>query len=230
MSPALAVKQVPLRKIKPLREEYLREANCQIVHNSYHDRGFTDSYALSVDDQVVGYGSLTGPPGERQVIKELFLLPEWRELATRALWQLIETTDATSVETQTNDPLLSVLFWDVAEDVTSDTILFADFRTTALGLPDATFRQLTEPDRSEAFPHTLEPVGEWGVEFEDRIVATGASCFTTTSHTQTSTWRLTRPIEGGVTAATSFKSSSASLARTASRLLPVATVRTSRPG
>ena len=60
-----------------------------------------------------------------------------------------------------------------AEDLTSDTILFDDRLRTHLTLaPGALFRQIHESD-DIVFTHTVEPVGEWGIEVDGRIVATG---------------------------------------------------------
>jgi hypothetical protein len=40
---------VALPEILALRDLYRREMNCQIVHDSYHQRGFTDSYLIRID-------------------------------------------------------------------------------------------------------------------------------------------------------------------------------------
>lgn len=62
--------QAPADAILALREEYRREMGCQIVHDSYHARGFTDSYLLRIEGRTVGYGSVAGNPrGPRETIK-----------------------------------------------------------------------------------------------------------------------------------------------------------------
>jgi hypothetical protein len=38
--------RVPPDEVRPLRELYRREMNCQIVHDSRHARGWTDAYLL----------------------------------------------------------------------------------------------------------------------------------------------------------------------------------------
>ena len=55
---------VELEAILTMRAEYRREMDCQIVHDSWHARGFTNSYLLRVDGEIVGYGSVGGEPGE----------------------------------------------------------------------------------------------------------------------------------------------------------------------
>jgi GNAT superfamily N-acetyltransferase len=161
-----------------MREEYRREMNCQIVHDSWHERGFTDSYILKVDGRLVGYGSVGGSPGEpRVVVKEFFVLPDCRGMAAPVFRGLIEKSGATTIEAQTNDRLLSLLLWDHAANVISDTVLFADATTTNVRLPGTILRRLAKADRVRSFPHTTEPVGDWGLEQEGRIVATGGLFF-----------------------------------------------------
>jgi hypothetical protein len=54
------VEGASLRKAGPLRAQYREELNCQIVHDSWHERGFLQSYLISVAGRVVGYGSVGG--------------------------------------------------------------------------------------------------------------------------------------------------------------------------
>jgi GNAT superfamily N-acetyltransferase len=70
-----------------------------------------------------------------------------------------------------------VLFWDFVRNVTTDTILFADAATTHLAASHATLRRITKAERSRVFRHTLEPVGDWGIEQAGQIVATGGLMF-----------------------------------------------------
>ena len=69
MTLPIAVSRVSVRHIARMRDEYRHEMNCQIVHDSYHERGFTDSYTLAIGGDVVGYASLAGETGKRDVIK-----------------------------------------------------------------------------------------------------------------------------------------------------------------
>ena len=50
----IEVEAVPLEEIAGMREEYRREMACQIVHDSWHARGFTTSYLLRLDGEVAG--------------------------------------------------------------------------------------------------------------------------------------------------------------------------------
>ncbi len=148
--------------------------NCQIVHDSWHTRGFTDISTLRLDGRVVGYGAVGGDPGQpKDTIKEFFVDPADRGSALTLLRAFITATGAEWIETQTNDPLLSVLIFDCADDLTSTTILFEDALTSTIPAPDGAVRRLTDAERAAAFPHTLVPVGDWGVEAGGAIVATG---------------------------------------------------------
>lgn len=173
-SPRIEVEAVPLESILGLREEYRREMGCQIVHDSWHERGFTTSYLLHLDGAVVGYGSVGGGPREwKDTIKEFHLLPRFRGSALQLFRTLIATSSATRVEAQTNDRLLLLMLLDCATEVTSPTILFADGVTTNHALPGTVFRPLDPAERADVFAHEHEPVGEYCLDREGEVAATG---------------------------------------------------------
>ncbi len=152
---------------------------CQIVHDSWHARGFTDSYVLRLNGQIVGYGSVGGvPPEPKETVKEFFVVPRSRGSALPLFRALVAASRARAIEAQTNDLLLSLMLHDCAVDLTSDTILFSDGLTTTLPPPPAaTLRRVTEADRARVFRHTLEPVGDWGLERDGELAATGGLLF-----------------------------------------------------
>ena len=57
------VSLAPPEEILTLRDLYRKEMNCQIVRDSWHGRGWTDSYLLRLNERVVGYGLVVGLPG-----------------------------------------------------------------------------------------------------------------------------------------------------------------------
>lgn len=172
------VAPVPLEAILGLRDEYRREMGCQIVHDSWHARGFTDSYLLRAEGEIVGYCSVGGAPGDpKDTIKEFFVLPRSRGAALPLFRQLVVTSGARRIEAQTNDVLLSLMLYDCAVDLVSETILFADAVTTTYPPPGVVLRRVTDADRARVFPHTVEPVGEWGLECRDELAATGGIFF-----------------------------------------------------
>ena len=172
---AASVLEVPLAEILPLRDEYRRAKGCQIVHDSWHARGFTRCYLLcGPSGESIGYGAVGGAPRETaDIVKEFWLQPAERAAALRHFRALVTASGARRVEAQTNDPFLFPLLADVATGLASETIIFADRATTRLVVPGAGVRPLGEADRARVFPHEREPVGEWVVEWGDEIVATG---------------------------------------------------------
>ena len=164
--------------ILALREEYRHEMNCQIVHDSWHARGFTQSYLFTVAGKAIGYGSV-GSSQERPktVVKEFFVLAQYREIVLPLFRRFVAVSGARTIEAQTNDVLLSSMLQACADDVTSDTILFSEGTDTHLDAPCVTLRPVTLIDRLRMFRHTVEPVGDWGLECDSKIVATGGLFF-----------------------------------------------------
>jgi GNAT superfamily N-acetyltransferase len=176
----IEVTRARLGAILDMREEYRREMQCQIVHDSWHERGFTTSWLLRVGGEIAGYGSVGGAPCDpKDTLKEFFVRPAFRAEATALFERLVRVGSARTVEAQTNDPLLLLMLHDFAVTMSSETILFDDGLTTSLGppTPDTAFRPLAKADQAHVFEHTMEPVGEWGLDVDGEIVATGGLMF-----------------------------------------------------
>lgn len=174
----VAVERASLDAILALREAYRRQMACQIVHDSWHERGFTDTYLLRVAGATVGYGAVAGDPrGPREIVREFFVQAAHRASALPLFRALVAASGARCITAQTNDRLLTLMLLDCATDLRSDTILFADAGATQLSASGAVLRRVTDADRAAMFPHTREPVGEWGIEANGTIVATGGLMF-----------------------------------------------------
>lgn len=175
MSSSIEVTPAPLATLLPWRELYRREMSCQIVHDSWHARGFARSYLLSLGGEAVGYGSVGSPPGEeREAVKEFFVLPSKDDAAERLFRRLLVETGAGWIEAQTNDRLLSRMLEACAVEPEVEAILFADgVRTELLAPEGASLRALIDADRATIFAHVVEPVGPWGLDLGGEIVATG---------------------------------------------------------
>ena len=173
-STQIEISQVSLETILHLRELYRQEMNCQIVHDSLHERYLIDSYLISVGGEVAGYGSLmSGESETRDLIKEFYVLPGYRAAASKLFRRFVASSGAKLIEAQTNDVLLTVMLFDFATDITSDILLFHDGLTTKLTKPGTTFRRVNDTERDTIFPHKLEGVGDWLLEDGGEIVATG---------------------------------------------------------
>jgi hypothetical protein len=57
------------------------------------------------------------------------------------------------------------------ETVVRDRIIFRDGSDTQHEISDATFRSITDYD--DVFAHGVEPQGEWEIEVDGEIIATG---------------------------------------------------------
>ena len=152
--------------------------NCQIVHDSWHERGFTNSYLFNLEEQTVGYGSVgASEDGPKTTVKEFFVVAQYRDIALPLFRQFVAVSGAKMIEAQTNDRLLSAMLQTCAVDATSDTILFADAVVTHLDAPAVKLRPIRLLDRFRVFRHTVEPIGNWGLELDSTIVATGGLLF-----------------------------------------------------
>jgi GNAT superfamily N-acetyltransferase len=172
------VMPVPPQGILTLRDLYRKEMNCQIVRDSWHGRGWTDLYLLRRNGRVVGYGLVGGVRADpKDVIMEFYVLPAHRAAALPLFRQLAAVSQARSVEAQTNDVLLTLMLYDCAGKIESETVLFQDAFTTNLAVPGVTFRRVTEADKGRIFPHTAEPVGDWVIEAGREVAATGGILF-----------------------------------------------------
>ena len=174
----LDVSPVPAAETERLRELYRREMNCQIVHDSWHGRGWTDSYLLRVDGRVVGYGLVGGIRAEsKEIVTEFYVLPDHRSASLPLFRQFVATSGASSIEVQSNDVQSTLLLYDCATDIRSDVILFHDSTTTRLAPPGTLFRESVEADREGLGRAHLDSDARWVVEAQGEAVAAGGVLF-----------------------------------------------------
>ncbi len=159
-----------LEAILSLRNLFLQETNFQIRYNACHERGWTDSYLLRLDDREVGYGSIKGQEiEERNTISEFYLVPPYRELASRIFPELIVASGASLTECQSNDLLLSSMLYEFSQNISADYALFEDHVVTEHTIPGVIFRPTQKDD---AMPKVKE-IGEYVLDLDGEIVATG---------------------------------------------------------
>ena len=157
----------------PLHEMLRAEANCQLIRDSYWTRGFLEAWALSIDGKLAGHGAIGNRHFEGRVI-EFFVLPENRQHARELFRDLLATTEAKEIEAQTNVPLQAAMLREFATEIRTENILFADGGATALVAPEgAVFRRKRESGELPFFEHRHEPEGDWVIEADGEIVATG---------------------------------------------------------
>jgi len=168
---AKAVKTT-LSEIQSLRALFLQETNFEIRYHACHERGWSDSYLLIVDELKVGYGSIKGQELEaRDTVFEFYVTPPFRKLSSPLFLDLLSASGAKYVECQSNDMLLSSMLYEFSENISSDTVLFDDHVATAQTIPGAVVRPRRNDDR--IFEHQVEPVGRYALEQGGEILATG---------------------------------------------------------
>ena len=173
---SLSATSVPVREILPWRERYRQEMQCQIVHDSLHGReGWTRSYLLNSGPTVAGYGAVAvgGPWKGTATLFELFLAPAHRDRAADFFATLVAAADISGFEVQTNDRLLTELLSPWPPGTACEKIVFHDQHPTALPANGARLRRAAPADAARIFPHRDEPVGDWLLEVEGQVAATG---------------------------------------------------------
>ncbi len=168
----IVAQKTGLESILPLRALFLQEANFQVRYNACHERGWSDSYLLKVDDFAVGYGSIKGREiPDRDTAFEFFMIPPFRKHASHLFREFLSAAQPKFIECQSNDRLLSSMLFEFARNISADTVLFEDHCVTNLALPGAVVRPKRDAD--SIFAHGVEPVGEYVVEMNGEVVATG---------------------------------------------------------
>lgn len=162
-----------LKEILSLRNLFLQESNFQIRYNASHERGRTDSYLITVESTPIGYGSIKGNenPAERNTVFEFYIIPSFRHLSSGAFAMLLNISSASFIECQSNDTFLASMLYEYGQNINANVVLFKDQNATSLFLGTAFFRNRNDDDI--IFEHKLEPVGDFVLERNKEIVATG---------------------------------------------------------
>jgi GNAT superfamily N-acetyltransferase len=165
-----------LEQIRSWRDLYRQEMNCQIVHDSLHPRpGWTTEYFLLADGVPTGYGSVVqgGPWKGKPAVFELYIAPRFRWCVFELFRTLLSAARPVTIDVQTNDPLLTVMYHSFARHALTEKILFHDALTTDLPSHGAGFRPVAEYDRDRLIEQQRDPGAQWLLEFEGNVVATG---------------------------------------------------------
>jgi len=160
----IQVHRAEYQDVETMRELYRQEVNCQIIHDSFLSRGLAHPYLILVEGRVGGYGAV-GNRYPKDRVTEFYTLPHLRSLALPMFRELLAASQATRIEAQTNIPLMLLMLYDCAKNITSEKILFHDAFVTHLACPNGVFRRATPEDQ--------EPKGEWVIEANGAVVAAG---------------------------------------------------------
>jgi len=169
----ITVIKIDLKEILYLRTLFLQENNFQIRYNACHQRGWTDSYVVTYNQEKIGYGSIKGNEDlkDRDTVFEFYLIPSFRNLSLTAFSALLHSSKATCIECQSNDLLLSSLLFQYGQDINSNVVLLEDHQTTEIKMDNIVFRKRNEDDI--VFDHKAEPIGDYVLELNHQVVATG---------------------------------------------------------
>src|SRR5579863_4160230 len=161
-----------LQEIQSLRLLYLQEINAQVRYNACHERGWTDSYLLTANGLPVGYGSVKGQEIKgRDTLFECYVIPPFRSWADKLFAVLLQESAVHLIECQTNDPILTDLMYAFGINIQSPVILFKEGTVTRYSLSGVIFRPRQDGDL--LFEHHHEPEGDYVLEVEGKIVASG---------------------------------------------------------
>jgi GNAT superfamily N-acetyltransferase len=174
----ISVSAVTLDDIRLWRDMYQLEMSCQIVHDSIHiRRGWTQEYRLMLAETPVGYGSVAigGPWSGNPTLYEFYVVPTHRSHVFDLFRALLAASGATTIETQSNDAMTTVMLHAFAPQVTSESILFHDTYLTSLAPAGAVLRLPTDSEAHDVPPEQRP----WRrvVEVQGRVVATGGVLF-----------------------------------------------------
>jgi len=176
----ITVRRVEYPEIAPLREAFRREMSGQIVHDSIHARsGWTLEYALIDAGATIGYGSVAvaGPWKNRPTVYEFYVIPERRSRSFELFEAFLAASAPEAFEVQTSDTLSTVMCLTYARDIGTERIVFRDDATTMLRVDGATLKRVTPPEEIAAAMADRQGGGEWVVEIDGTVVASGGVLF-----------------------------------------------------
>lgn len=172
----IEVSRVEVDVITPLRELHRQALQCQIMHDSFPRRGFSDGYLIRVDGNTAGYG-LVANRHWPETVHEFYLIPAFQGSAQRLFRELLEVSQATKVLAQTNDRLQTIMLYDSTTNITAEAILFDAGVTSHLPSPGGELRPVTAEDKPWLEAQKLDADSAWMIECEGVPVATGGALF-----------------------------------------------------
>ena len=174
----LSANLIALEAIMTWRRFYREEMNCQIIHDSIHSRaGWSLEYCLNDGNSKLGYGSVAvgGPWKTKPTVYEFYVDPAYRTRVFDIFLALLQTSGAVAIETQSNDPLLTIMLHTFGRGILCESILFEDMCRTTYAPADAVFRLATAADGLDIRPEQLASHGV--IEVKEKVVATGGILF-----------------------------------------------------
>jgi GNAT superfamily N-acetyltransferase len=166
--------------ILPLRTRYRAEMNCQIVHDSIHDRqGWSLTYLLDSDGAAAGFGSIAiaGPWKDKPTVYEFYVMPEYQHRAFHLFEAFLSASSPRFFELQSNDKLFLAVTLAYAENIATESIVFHDKFRTVLPASGATLRCMTPEQEIRAAIERRQGGGEWLLDLAGAEVGKGGILF-----------------------------------------------------
>ena len=169
MSPFINIIETDLESIQPFRVMFLHENNFQFVCDKCHYYGWSTDYLFKIEDTIIGYGCVWGTDKreERDTIFEFFLLPPYRNIATRVFKTFIVATNTIYIECQSNDLLLASMCYEFSSQIVTEALLFAENVETNLHIEGVVLGRKPVDD-SKTVDH-----GGFFLEHNGEVVAEG---------------------------------------------------------
>jgi GNAT superfamily N-acetyltransferase len=174
------VKLSSVQEVLPLRTRYREEMNCQIVHDSIHQReGWTLTYLLDMRGIAAGYGSvaIAGPWKEKPAVFEFYVLPEYRSRAFDLFEAFLAASGARFFEIQTNDVLPTVMVHTYGRNIASEKIVFHDKLATYHPPNGAILRRVTSDEETRVALERRQGSSDWQLEIDGTVAAKGGIAF-----------------------------------------------------
>lgn len=164
----IAITKVPLAQLGDMRAKFLTIIDNQFTYDKCHLAGWADTWSFKVDGAVAGYGSVWGKDKreDRDSIFEFYLEPAYRKDAHEIFGKFIDASEATWIESQSNDPLLSDVFFEFAIDIYAEAILFEDDFDSTIQINGAKLEPIQTPES-----HRLNK--EYALKYHNEVVGKG---------------------------------------------------------
>ena len=181
----IEVRRVEFQEIEPLRGLYRQEAACQIIHDFGTRAWNCGPLSDPRKRTVAGYGGVWNKyePGR---LMEFYTLPAVRGMALPMYRELLAASEATEIEAQTNMPLMLLMLYDCATEISVENVLFHDAFTSHLTCETGVFRPAKPGDDGP------DKDGDWVIEAGGSAVASGGFLCHYTRPMATSIWRWWR--------------------------------------
>ena len=173
---AAGIRVSQLSEIASLREQYRKEMNCQIIHDSIHGRpGWTREYVLEEDGTPMGYGSVAvdGPWHDKPALYEFYVQGEHRMRVFDLFATLLAACGVKTIETQSNDRMLTMMLHTFARNLRAESILFEDAFQTSHEPVGASFRAATADDTEALRRQDLDDRAGWVVILNGEVAGAG---------------------------------------------------------